>query len=304
MVGRKTRVRDRTPRGGEPDERLGVRLFVHTRVRHRLGGYTETAPPAQLGPGVDVMWAYQASVASASPPHRVLPSNGVSLCLHRTHGDDGVDARLVVMGPVVTPRTFTPAPSDSMEAVRIPAEWARALLGPAAAELNDVVAPLSDVVGRDAYRLRDQLLTEGGPRPLLAWFEERWRRAHDPEASLVAAALLRATGRQGPGPAQPLHQVAEGLGVSPRHLRRVVRRVTGTSAKALQRVDRFNRLVEAADRVERPRWSSLAVAHGYYDQAHLIQECRALTGETPVEVHRHRRDEHVRFFQYADAPRL
>lgn len=37
-----------------------------------------------------------------------------------------------------------------------------------------------------------------------------------------------------------------------------------------------------------PAWAELAVAHGYYDQAHLANEFRALCGMTPTEFLRRR----------------
>ncbi|NNF38071.1 MAG: AraC family transcriptional regulator [Gemmatimonadetes bacterium] len=222
----------------------------------------------------------------------------MSICLHRRGDDEQGDYRLLVMGPVSTPRTFTPGPGETMQAVRVAPEWARALIGPTAAELNDTVAPMTDVIGPDARTLRSRLLSERSIGPLFGWFEARRHRASDPEALFVGAALDRVMGRS-EGRGEPLWRVARDLGVSTRHLRRILGRVIGRSAKTLQRVHRLTEVVEAADRYDQPRWSSLAVAHGFYDQAHLIQECRALTGDTPVEVHRHRRAEHVRFFQDA-----
>lgn len=51
---------------------------------------------------------------------------------------------------------------------------------------------------------------------------------------------------------------------------------------------RLGRVVAAADRCERPPWSRVAVDGGFYDQAHLIREFRALVGLTPAEAHRER----------------
>ncbi len=195
-----------------------------------------------------------------------------------------------------------------MAAVVVRPEWTRAIFGVPGARLDDDAVPAGDILGPSAAPLRDRavarVLGGGSPMvPLLAWVEDRLTRVDLGASRLVGAALDRALGREGGVPVA-LHRAADAVGVSERHLRRLVRRMTGAGAKGLHRVHRLQQLVEAADRVERPRWSSLAVAHGFYDQAHLIQECRALTGETPVEVHRHRRDEHVRFFQYAVAGRL
>ena len=48
-------------------------------------------------------------------------------------------------------------------------------------------------------------------------------------------------------------------------------------------------------------WSRLAAEAGYYDQAHLIREVRALAGTTPAELARESRE--VGFVQYeSDVP--
>ena len=97
---------------------------------------------------------------------------------------------------------------------------------------------------------------------------------------------------------------AKSVGVSPRHLRRAVARVAGESPKYLQRLHRFNRLIAEVDEVERPAWASLAVGHGFYDQAHLIGEVRSFTGLTPRVLHTERRSQPVPFFQSPSAVSL
>jgi AraC-like DNA-binding protein len=47
--------------------------------------------------------------------------------------------------------------------------------------------------------------------------------------------------------------------------------------------------VRVADAEPEPAWADLAYDAGYYDQAHLIREVRALSGLTPVRLHAERR---------------
>jgi methylphosphotriester-DNA--protein-cysteine methyltransferase len=49
----------------------------------------------------------------------------------------------------------------------------------------------------------------------------------------------------------------------------------------LARLTRFHRALHAARDNDRPNWASIAAASGYYDQAHLITEFRAIAGVTP-----------------------
>jgi AraC-like DNA-binding protein len=75
--------------------------------------------------------------------------------------------------------------------------------------------------------------------------------------------------------------VAVDLGVSERHLRRVFREGVGVSPKAFAKLTRFHRALRAAQEDSRASWASIAAATGYYDQAHLIAEFRAIAGVTP-----------------------
>jgi AraC-like DNA-binding protein len=78
-----------------------------------------------------------------------------------------------------------------------------------------------------------------------------------------------------------VNAVAKGLGVSERHLRRVFREAVGVSPKTFARLARFRRALFAARDDGHASWASIATAAGYYDQAHLIAEFRAIAGVTP-----------------------
>jgi AraC-like DNA-binding protein len=78
-----------------------------------------------------------------------------------------------------------------------------------------------------------------------------------------------------------VNAVAADLGVSERHLRRVFRETVGMSPKNFARLTRFHRALRAAHEDSGANWASIAVAAGYYDQAHLIAEFRTIAGATP-----------------------
>lgn len=75
--------------------------------------------------------------------------------------------------------------------------------------------------------------------------------------------------------------VADALGLSERHLRRVFRAAVGMSPKSFAKLTRFHRALRAARADRRASWATIASASGYYDQAHLIDEFRTIAGVTP-----------------------
>ena len=77
--------------------------------------------------------------------------------------------------------------------------------------------------------------------------------------------------------------VAEDVGVSERHLRRVFREVVGLSPKEFSKLMRFERALNAAKDSRDSSWTDIAVGAGYYDHAHLIADFRSIAGATPRE---------------------
>lgn len=81
-----------------------------------------------------------------------------------------------------------------------------------------------------------------------------------------------------------VNAVAVDLGVSVRHLRRVFRETTGVGPKTFAKLTRFRRAVRAAHAENHASWATIAAAAGYYDQAHLISDFRAIAGVTPLAL--------------------
>jgi transcriptional regulator GlxA family with amidase domain len=76
------------------------------------------------------------------------------------------------------------------------------------------------------------------------------------------------------------------LNVSPRRLERQFLTHVGMSPKLFARLVRFDRTVRDLARRGDTPWARFALAHGYSDQAHFINEFREFAGVTPVEFER------------------
>ena len=274
---------------------------MHPGPTYVLGGYHEVPPPPDLARYVERLWWY--ARPSGAPPipgrgHRVLPFTGISLCFECVRGPGGLvrDGRLTLIGPLRGTRFFNPAPGVHLEAVRLKPEWAMVLLGVRPGDHADAVDPFASAAGRAIATP----LKNGLPRTrssaesvavLLAWLRERDLSSRAPRdrarAEIARAALdpVRAARTTTIG----IRGMAGELRVSERHLRRVVRELTGDSPKHHHRVGRLGRLVAAADAAgPAPNWARLAVACGFYDQSHMIQEVGDLVGLTPRATHRER----------------
>ena len=261
---------------------------------HSVGGYAELPPPLDLADAIEALWIHETS-GLQHVVHRVVPDAAVSLCYMGSRASDGSrgDARLRLIGPVTRPRPFTPPPNHRMEAVRIKLEWSLPLLGVGPWEYADGDPLYADARPDLALSLEARLRATTKSADALALLVEfvRARRARGVGAGTLLAAGMESL-RFYPG-APRVAELARRLGVSDRHLRRLVVDATGISPRHFARIQRFHALLRSADRAPRPAWSRLAAHHGYADQSHLIREVQDLAGTTPSRLHGERRAEEV-----------
>lgn len=110
--------------------------------------------------------------------------------------------------------------------------------------------------------IRARLANAPAPTPEVAW---AWRR------------LVTSAGRVRVG------SLAQELGWSRKRLASRFREQVGLPAKACARILRFQRALRLLERNDGTPWAEIALACGYFDQAHLNRDFRRLAGSTPSE---------------------
>ena len=154
-------------------------------------------------------------------------------------------------------------------------------LGLPADEARDLQVPLEALWGlAAAAELRERVLAAPTAEARLAELEAcLLARASAPgrhaAVPFAVAALRRGAAVAG---------VAERAGLSHRRLTQVFRREVGLTPKAYQRVMRFQSVLDRLEADPSPDWVEVSLACGFYDQAHLGNEVKAITGLTPVEL--------------------
>jgi AraC-like DNA-binding protein len=176
-----------------------------------------------------------------------------------------------------------------MVGVRFRPGGAFVALGVGASMLTDRRVPLGDV-WRDRGETLARLVEAPGDAERVRVLECALLRrvALDRRDALVEAAVARILAHGG---REPVDALGTALGVTRQHLARRFRERVGEGPKMLARVARVQRVVaRLATRPALPRvsWSALALECGYYDQAHLAADFRALVGRSPSEYTRER----------------
>lgn len=165
--------------------------------------------------------------------------------------------------------------------------------GQAVGELHGADVPLEALWGLSAANeLRERLYAERTPEARFQTLERlllarltyntqnpRHNGARHP-AVAVALDALRASSRPG-----TIARLVDQSGLSHRHFIAVFRREVGMSPKRFCRLRRFLDAAHYAwetDRVDQINWAEVALAYGYYDQSHLVNDFGEFAGVSPT----------------------
>jgi len=246
--------------------------------------YQEFEPSARLSAIVEKYWILE---GAASPGWEcILPDGRAELIFH--YGDpfarrtaDRVEAQpaAILVGQITAPVCLQPRGAVGVAAIRLRPE-ATGVFGPVAAHITNRFEALESLL-RTAPIL-DRLAGAGHDRERIAVLEHvlesAVRRAPRPEVAFAIDCLMRCGG------ALSIEALSGLTGVARRQLERRFQSDVGLSPKAfarLQRVNRAARLVLAGTSL-----TDVALACGYFDQAHMSNDFRSLVQQSPHEWHR------------------
>ena len=229
-----------------------------------------------LRPYVECLWTRRA--ADASGVHRILPDGCIDVLLSREASQSA--GPLTVVG-TMTRALVVEAESVEFVGVRFRPGRAHPFLGIPAAEVTDRRVDAADVWGRGpaVLELREGEQIPAVLRSLEQLLVQRIARARPANRTVDAAvsAILRASGNLS------ISTLAPALGVTRQYLARSFAVHVGVSPKTFARVARLRGVLARARVAARLDWTALALDAGYYDQAHLIDEVKEMTGLTPTD---------------------
>ncbi|HEV7708459.1 MAG TPA: helix-turn-helix domain-containing protein [Asanoa sp.] len=236
------------------------------------------APSPRLAPFVVSLGWYEADLPDAR--ETTIPTGTAQLVVNLDRDElswyDGAGRRYTRAGAAFCPPLAAPLEIDTAQQRRAvcvvfrPA-GAYPFVGKVDA-LDEPVVALDDLWGRTD--LRERLCTAPTPDQALevlrAHLESRVGPEPDRGIAVAAAALNRG---------QDVAGVSDRLGMTTGSLRRRFATQVGLAPKRFARVRRLQRLLDADSDGD---WARAAVEVGYFDQTHMINDFRALTGMTPT----------------------
>jgi AraC-like DNA-binding protein len=245
-----------------------------------------SAPRPSLSEFVELFWLYEGDPR----PHareRVLPTGTLELVIDLRDGVGGA----VICGAHSQSFVLDTARQVAVLGVHFKPGGAFPFLRPPAGELHDAHVPLDALWGPRAAELRERVLEAPTPAAKFRALERALRtQAVRPLARHPAVAFALEEFRR--RPARPVAAVVEQTGLSSRRFVEAFTDEVGLTPKLFCRVRRFQEVLRHVGQCRQIEWARVALACGYYDQAHFIHDFRAFSGFSPTD-YLARRGEHL-----------
>lgn len=248
-------------------------------------------PSGLLGEFVEVLWYFE----GARPAHaleRVLPTGTVELVINLREDaircyDPFDPSRFetlpgaIVAGPRSEFMVIDTASQEAVMGVHFKPAGAFPFLGVPAGEVGEMDVALDLLWGRAASDLRHRLLDAPTVREKFGVLEGALlaRIPSAPERHRAVIGALAELSVASPG--RSLAEITAGTGLSQRRFIELFRAQVGLTPKRYHRVRRFQEAIRMIEHGRRMEWAELALACGYYDQAHFIRDFRAFSGINP-----------------------
>ena len=150
-----------------------------------------------------------------------------------------------------------------------------------AGELHNLDVSLTTFWPGEIAELRERILeaqTDGERFHELECFLVRRLRVSRTGSAAVRHAIRQF---QYPGRAWSVGSVRDQIGISAQRFIELFRNDVGLPPKLFARLARFRRVLGCVDTADEVDWTDVAIAAGYFDQAHMIRDFRQFAGVTP-----------------------
>jgi AraC-like DNA-binding protein len=261
--------------------------------------YQQVPPSPPLAGLVERLWFLEgdADEIAAEP---IPPDAHAEIIVHagEPFGELAADGtlrpqqRVLFAGQLTRAVRVLPRGFSRMAGARLRPHGAYALFGVPQRPFTDRIVPLRDIDAALAATLAAEVVPAAADALVPALdrvLAPLSARAAEREVA-VAPAVDLALDRRG---LVRVADLAERAALSPRQLERRFQEQVGLAPKLFLRILRFQEVLNAirpptdaqGGDVDATRWADVAVAHGFYDQAHFIRDFKGFVGESPAAWH-------------------
>lgn len=254
----------------------------------------QTHPPSEtLSDFVKCYWTLVAPAQQQPEQQKIVPDGCMEMIVHYgdpykqflDEGSNFIQPRSFVFGQLTKPLVIAPTGVTGIIAARFhPHGFIPFGTMPISAMENRAV-PLTDLYGQEGAQLEEEVINANHYAARIAILEtfllKRLIDKNNMDALTAASvdALLALKGQLS------VDQLAEQQSASRRQLERRFATTVGLSPKQLAKIIRLQHTLKNLEQKQFTNLASLAVEHGYFDQAHFIKDFKEFTGMTPKQFY-------------------
>jgi AraC-like DNA-binding protein len=248
--------------------------------------FSQHAAPPPLAHWVKSIWCAQGTQAEFAAPEPIVPDGCVEIVFNladRFADRRGVQPLDLIAGQMTGPVTAVATGDVDLIGVRLWPGRAGGALRLPMWELRDQLIEASSVLRRSAELVEAlrELPRRQRIASLSAVLSQRFASRPWRSTRAVDHALAVIESRRGN---VAIDRVARTVGITRRHLERRFQDEVGLGVKHFARIARVHAAIRMVDDQPMRSGADIAARCGYSDQAHLIRECKALTGRTPARL--------------------
>jgi AraC-like DNA-binding protein len=243
-------------------------------------------PPPALGPWVKTIWCARGTREEFAAPEPIVPDGCVEIVFNFADpfaDDRGAQPLDLIAGQMTGPVTTVATGTVDLIGVRFWPGRAGAALRTPMWELRDRLVDASSILTGAATLVESlrELPDDARLDHLSTELSRRFSAGRPRHLDAVDHALRLIETHRG---RVAIDRVARRVGITRRHLERRFKDEVGLGAKHLARIIRVHAALQLMGRDPLLSGAELSAQCGYSDQAHLIRECKALTGRTPARL--------------------
>jgi AraC-like DNA-binding protein len=258
---------------------IGSRGVLHLPPEYAGLKVSRHNPPSALAHCIAYYWRVSWDLRGRQPHlQETLPHPNIYLIFEEN--------RLTVAGVTTSKFTRVLAEQGFAFGVKFKPGGFRPYLNSSASSLTDRIVEANHIFGADGDMLEAALISSCGEEAMVAAVDAFFlRRVPEPDQNVELADQLVSRILHQPQ-IRTVDDLAARTGLSKRSVQRLFREYVGVPPKWVIRRYRLHELIERLEAGDPLNWPDLALELGYFDQAHLINDFRAITGYSPADYQR------------------
>jgi AraC-like DNA-binding protein len=234
-------------------------------------------PSRPLADFVDLLWFYRREKSTHSK-ERLLPMGTMELVMNLSDKSSPP----VLCGPHSEYFSIDTDQPALVLGVHFKPGGAFPFLNLSLKDLHNIRLSLDDLLGRNAGLLHERVLEARHPAAMFRILEESLMALASRPLTRTPVVAFALQEFQSAPFGRTVGDVIDDTGLSPRRFIELFTEQVGLTPKLFCRIQRFQQVLQRVSMVRQVNWAEVALACGYYDQAHFIHDFKTFSGLSPT----------------------